>query len=169
MMIKNDISYHFLYRSFHDLNGDFKFLFLFISLYGLKNWNLIYFYISYITFKLFDMSGIFNKTLYDTAFIQRTMTSVEPIFYEKYNIQSTSKFPIKSETIESKLDKLELENDSIKNKNIELESEIKSLMNINIEILKKLDIINQNITSGITIKEPIPIFGKKRKPSKKAT
>jgi len=116
------------------------------------------------------MSGVFNKTLYDDCFFkQRTMTSVEPIFYEKYNEQSTCKFPIKSETIENKLDKLQLENDSIKNKNIELESEIKSLMNINIEILKKLDIINQNITSGITIKQPIPIGGRKRKSSKKAT
>jgi hypothetical protein len=32
------------------------------------------------------MSGIFNKTLYDDcAFKQRTMTSVEPLFYELYN------------------------------------------------------------------------------------
>jgi hypothetical protein len=32
------------------------------------------------------MSGIFNRTLYDDcAFKQRTMTSVEPLFYELYN------------------------------------------------------------------------------------
>ena len=42
------------------------------------------------------MSGIFNRTLYDDcAFKQRTMTSVEPLFYELYNGKFENKLTCK--------------------------------------------------------------------------